>query len=480
VNSALIAVSRCGQDQIVSFRISSKKKIPTRGANLDAAIRTMTYHCPNLEEIGLSYFYLREKTLLDMVEHLEKITRFYFKGSPVTSRVLQAIGNRGTCELLDLSAQGKPDDLRNNSWMRGLPFSDESFLDFGKKCKDTLTCIRLNQTTFDSGEVLQTFFSTCRNLQRVAAGVSVIDDDAIEVLVHNNPSLTHIKISLSKVSDRGLDAIARSCHNLIHLDARFNEGTTVNSLVVLTRGVCKKMQILSVYLPNVPADQLIDIFTSFPELIKLNLAQSLLDDDTLIRIAKTKPRLFSLNVSETHLSNDGIESLEKFENLTELSIGLERVNESTIRIIPKSCPKLKILRVRQQTFSHQAIISIIKAMSHLIELEFVCEGDTPLNDIYSTIEKHNPKLNLICYEQDEEDDDDEEDEESMIMSDLSSDDEVHIVYAHRVSKIDSVAFCVTNKSPQSFRRQFCACSRAASDKNLVQLPAALPQCACHL
>ncbi|PRP73455.1 hypothetical protein PROFUN_16694, partial [Planoprotostelium fungivorum] len=346
VSQALISLSRCSRSSARSIRLNAKSKYPYHTHIMDHAIYAITYHCVHLDE-------LEESTLLHMIQRLKNIKRYYFKGTSITSNVLRAIADQQQCELMEVSAQGKNET--RNSWMKGLPFDSESFLYFGEKCKETLRVLRLKRTSFHSPEALYTLFSICRKLERVSAGISAIDDKAIEILVKNNPQMTHLKISLSKVSDRGLKAIASRCKNLVHLDAKFNEGTTAQSLTILTRGVCKKIQILSIYLPSVPPKELPNIIESFPDLIRLDLAQSLLDDDTLKEIAARKPKLYSLNVSETDLR-----SLINFENLIELSIGLEKVSDAATRIIPRSCPKLRILRIHQQSFSEGAISSMIE------------------------------------------------------------------------------------------------------------------------
>jgi len=149
-------------------------------------------------------------------------------------------------------------------------------------------------------------------------------------------------------------------------------------------------------------------------------SRSLLDDDTLKEIAARKPKLYSLNVSETDLSNDGIGSLINFENLIELSIGLEKVSDAATRIIPRSCPKLRILRIHQQSFSEGAISSMIESMPYLKELEFVSEGEIPFKSLQETIRKYNPNLHLISYDQDNEQSDSSSESSG---SDIESDDE---------------------------------------------------------
>eukprot|EP01117_Protostelium_nocturnum_P012357 TRINITY_DN4554_c0_g1_i1.p1 TRINITY_DN4554_c0_g1~~TRINITY_DN4554_c0_g1_i1.p1 ORF type:complete len:543 (-),score=108.45 TRINITY_DN4554_c0_g1_i1:156-1784(-) len=397
VKQTIKMYARFGKEAVVSLKFCQRKISGSRKITpfMDEILEVLTYHCPNIEELGLAFCKISEDSLVRMIEKSSKLVKLYFKGTPISEKVLKSIADKGQCEALDISAQGKYDDFGSDNWTRGLPFSEDGFYLLGQACRNTLKVIRLKRTSFQNRKVLEDFFKTCKKLERVSAGMSIVDDAMIKVLVESNPNITHLKILLSKVTDDGLVTISKTCDKLLFLDAKFNEGTTPSAIDMLTKGVCKDLQFLLVYLPDIPPHHLISIFEAFPKLIKLDIAQSMLDDDTLKKIAELHPKTLSLNVSETNLSMDGIKYLASFEDLVELTIGVENITDSLISNIPKACPKLRSLRIRQESISEETAKKLIRSMTHLKELEFISDESIPSKRLEKFSKKVNPNLKLI-------------------------------------------------------------------------------------
>ena len=184
---------------------------------------------------------------------------------------------------------------------------------------------------------LVALFSSLKNLEEVKIQNCVIsnEDVVIESLVVNNPNLHHLDINqgslVTRITSRSLDSIADNCPLLTHID--------IGNQDVFTN------------------DDLIKFVSKCSKLKYANFEDTLIEDSTLVRMARDCPDLEHLDISNCRaITLQGVEAFlnkaaeKKLERLEFRDCGFltneneysESVEES-LHILEQIYPNIEIL-----------------------------------------------------------------------------------------------------------------------------------------